>query len=881
MSSLADRLIGLQGRSQKNIRNICILAHVDHGKTTLADALVASNGLISQRLAGQLRYMDSRPDEQERGITMKSSAVTLACDEHLINLIDSPGHVDFSSEVSTAVRLCDGAIIVVDVVEGVQPQTEVVLKQAWLEGIRPVLVLNKIDRLITETKLTPLDAYVKIGQVLEAVNAVIGQLFASDVMKKNEDNLESGLEDADDSDLYFSPDRGNVIFASAYDGWAFDLDLFAGINAEKLGFSQDALRKTLWGDYYVNTKTKMIVKGAAAKAKKPLFVSLILDNLWTLYDAILVQKDSEKIAKIVDFLKIKVPARDMRTNDAKQKLSAIFSQWLPLAKSLLKMVISQLPSPKDVKEERAEQLMCSKTTRFDYLPAATRSLKSEFLACDPDSDQVIVFVSKMFPVPKKQLPMNRPRTLTPEEMAKRREAAKQRLLAKQENSLSQDVQELQLEEKDLDGTAFVAFARVFSGTLKPGQDLYVLGPKYNPRETLDRINSGETIVVDESATLASSSQSHIMKAKIGQLYLLLGREMEELQEARAGNIVGIGGLEEYILKSATLSTNLACTPFVEITHSAAPILRVAVEPEKSTDLPALVRGLHLLNQADANVQVHINDKGEHILVTAGEVHLQRCLRDLEETYAGVVVNASSPIVPFRETIIEPPETDMVNEEYIKPENEEGDKDKTVFVQTPNKQCSLAIKALPMPEAAVKILVENSELLKSDDRRMVIMNNDLPALVELQSKLREVFKSDEKHKDDFVDCVKNIISFGPRRQGPNILVNQTGGSCCQLENWKESIINGFQLATLAGPLCEEPLHGVAFLLKEFNVVEVKAENDLYGPLSGQIVSTIKDGCRRAFQVYNKQNSCAVWLKFRFDFRLIHRDLWLPCTRATSR
>jgi len=225
-------LVQLQRRRQ-HVRNICILAHVDHGKTTLADSLVASNGIISQRMAGKLRYMDNRADEQERGITMKSSSISLYYQEaeemagnpdYLINLIDSPGHVDFSSEVSTAVRLCDGAIVVVDVVEGVGPQTRACLKQIYEEQLKPVLVLNKLDRLILEKQMDPLDAYFHLTQVLEQVNAVLGSIFASDILAReditNKDNYESALEEVDDSELYFSPSSGNVIFCSAYDGWA-------------------------------------------------------------------------------------------------------------------------------------------------------------------------------------------------------------------------------------------------------------------------------------------------------------------------------------------------------------------------------------------------------------------------------------------------------------------------------------------------------------------------------------------------------------------------------------------------------------------------------------------------------------------------------------
>jgi ribosome assembly protein 1 len=132
---------------------------------------------------------------------MKSSAVSIyftdldSDSDYLVNVIDSPGHVDFSSEVSTAVRLCDGAVVVVDVVEGVQPQTKAVLQQAWQEGIKPVLVLNKLDRLIGELKMDPLTAYVHLAQVVEQVNAVLGELFAAGVMLLHEEKLKDRKKD--------------------------------------------------------------------------------------------------------------------------------------------------------------------------------------------------------------------------------------------------------------------------------------------------------------------------------------------------------------------------------------------------------------------------------------------------------------------------------------------------------------------------------------------------------------------------------------------------------------------------------------------------------------------------------------------------------------
>jgi ribosome assembly protein 1 len=281
-----QQLVSLQ-RKASSVRNICILAHVDHGKTSLSDSLIATNGIISPKLAGKIRYLDSRPDEQLRGITMESSAISLyfsmmrrpapdvepTQQEYLINLIDSPGHIDFSSEVSTASRLCDGALVLVDAVEGVCSQTVTVLRQTWIEHLKPLLVINKIDRLIWELKMSPAEAYVHLSKLLEQVNAVIGSFFQGERMEddlqwrerieervKNQAeraqklasdmsdtasmvsdadaNALTEFEEKDDEDLYFAPEKNNVIFSSAIDGWAFTVRQFAGIYEKKLGIKR-------------------------------------------------------------------------------------------------------------------------------------------------------------------------------------------------------------------------------------------------------------------------------------------------------------------------------------------------------------------------------------------------------------------------------------------------------------------------------------------------------------------------------------------------------------------------------------------------------------------------------------------------------------------
>ncbi|MEW6063032.1 MAG: elongation factor EF-2 [Nanoarchaeota archaeon] len=207
VDKLTENVIELMDKPEK-IRNICTCAHIDHGKTTFSDSLLAGAGMISEELAGKQLALDFHEDEKERGITIDAANVSMVHElegqSYLINLIDTPGHVDFGGDVTRAMRAIDGAIVLVCAVEEVMPQTETVVRQALRERVKPVLFINKVDRLIKEVKLTPQQMQEKFFGIIKDVNKLIKQIAPDEFKEKWQVNVQDG----------------SVAFGSAFHKWA-------------------------------------------------------------------------------------------------------------------------------------------------------------------------------------------------------------------------------------------------------------------------------------------------------------------------------------------------------------------------------------------------------------------------------------------------------------------------------------------------------------------------------------------------------------------------------------------------------------------------------------------------------------------------------------
>jgi elongation factor 2 len=587
-----------------NIRNMSVIAHVDHGKSTLTDSLVCKAGIISAKHAGTARYTDTRQDEQERGITIKSTGISMffeynmetgdvlksedgeapPVDEtgasnvqignhsYLINLIDSPGHVDFSSEVTAALRVTDGALVVVDTIEGVAVQTGTVLRQAMAERVRPVLMVNKVDRALLELQLTGEEIYQNMRSAIENVNIIIDSYRFGDV------------------NWQVDPTHGTVAFGSGLHQWGFTLKVFARVYASKFQTTEQKMVDKLWGDWvfatndgvskWINSPSVNTNGGVdTATGSKRSFVAFIMDPIMSMFKAImdneLNKKGVPKAFNMAQNVGVNLTEEEKKTLTGKQLLKRVMQKWIPAADAILEMIVVHLPSPAAAQAYRVDTLYDGPLD--DEAATAIRT-------CDTsDGAPLMMYISKMVP--------------------------------------SAD-------------NRFIAFGRVFSGKVGTGQKVRILGPNYVPGKKTD-----------------------LFTKSIQRVVIMMGRYTETVTDIPAGNTCGLVGVDAYLVKSGTITDHENACTIKTMKFAVSPVVRVAVSVKNASDLPKLVEGLKKLSKSDPMVRCETTEAGEHIIAGCGELHLEICLKDLADDFMkGAPLVTSEPVVTYCETVtIQSPE----------------------------------------------------------------------------------------------------------------------------------------------------------------------------------------------------------------------------------
>jgi len=706
-----------------NIRNMSVIAHVDHGKSTLTDSLVAKAGIIAAAKAGETRATDTRKDEQERCITIKSTAISMFFDMDakdlefvkqerakkpdgsletgfLINLIDSPGHVDFSSEVTAALRVTDGALVVVDCVSGVCVQTETVLRQAIAERIRPVLFMNKMDRALLELQLEQEELYQTFQRIVENVNVIVATYC--------DDDGPMGVVRVD-------VNNGSVGFGSGLHGWAFTLKQFAEMYASKFGVDIDKMMKKLWGESFFNPKTKKWSKTKDNDNKRS-FCMYVLDPIYMVFDAIMnfKKEQTEKLltklttasGKMVkDVLK-----HEEKEMEGKPLMKAVMRNWLPAGEAMFQMIVIHLPSPVTAQRYRAELLY-----EGPHDDLACMGIKN----CDSTAP-LMMYISKMVPTSDKG--------------------------------------------------RFYAFGRVFSGKIATGMKARIMGPNFVPGKKED-----------------------LYEKSIQRTILMMGGRVEAIEDVPAGNICGLVGVDQFLVKTGTITTFKEAHNMKVMKFSVSPVVRVAVEPKNPADLPKLVEGLKRLSKSDPMVQCFIEESGEHIIAGAGELHLEICLKDLEEDHAQIPLKKSDPVVSYRETVSE--ESSIM-----------------CLSKSPNKHNRLFMKAVPMPDGLAED-IDDGKVNPRDD-----------------FKIRGRYLADTYEYD--ITEARKIWCFGPDTNGPNLMIDCTKG-VQYLNEIKDSVVAGFQWASKEGVLCDENLRAT-----RFNLYDVALHADAIHRGGGQIIPTAR-------------------------------------------
>jgi elongation factor 2 len=318
---------------------------------------------------------------------------------------------------------------------------------------------------------------------------------------------------------------------------------------------------------------------------------------------------------------------------------------------------------------------------------------------------------------------------------------------------------------------FYAFGRVFAGTVKTGQKVRIMGPNYVPGKKTD-----------------------LFVKSIQRTVLMMGRYVEPIEDIPAGNTVGLVGVDNFLLKSGTISTSETAHNIRVMKFSVSPVVRVAVECKHPSDLPKLVEGLKRLSKSDPMVQTSIEESGEHIIAGAGELHLEICLKDLKEEYCGgIELKTSDPVVSYRETV-----TETSNQICLS--------------KSPNKHNRLYVTAEPF-KAGLAEDIDNGKITDKDDGK---------------ARARILHETYDWDPND----ARKIWCFGPENTGPNILTDVSKG-VQYLNEIKDSCVAAFNWATKDGVLCEENVRGC-----RFNVHDVTLHADAIHRGGGQIIPTAR-------------------------------------------
>jgi len=717
-----------------NIRSMSVIAHVDHGKTTLTDSLVQKAGIISSKAAGGARYTDTRKDEAERGITIKSTGISLFFEydmakgesagmteeeeaaqkkamedqieknsnvkisenSYLINLIDSPGHVDFSSEVTAALRVTDGALVVVDTIDGVCVQTETVLRQAISERVRPCLMVNKVDRALLELQLPAEELYQAFCRSIESVNVIVAMY--------NDEAL---------GDVQVDPTKGTVAFGSGLHQWAFTLKRFARTYGAKFNVPEDKMMGKLWGDWYFDAARKVWTTQNKDGSLQRAFCQFIATPITTLFEAIMAEKHG-KVKKMLKAIGVELKTEDQELV-GKQLLKRVMQKWLPAGDAVLEMIILHLPSPFQAQKYRVDTL---------YNGPLDDATATAIRTCDTSPGAPLcMYISKMVPTSDKG--------------------------------------------------RFYAFGRVFSGTIATGQKVRIMGPNYVP-----------------------GKKTELWVKNIQRTVIMMGRYTEQVADVPAGNTCALVGVDQYLLKSGTIATADDAHTIKTMKFSVSPVVRCAVEPKNSADLPKLVEGMKRLSKSDPMVLCYTEESGEHIIAASGELHLEICLQDLQQDFMGTEVKVSDPVVSFRETCT-------------------SKSDQTCLAKSANKHNRLFVEADSI----------GAELSNAIDE------GEIAPGAEAKTQGRKM--ADEFGWD--VTEARKIWAFGPEGTGPNLFVDTTKGVNYLLEI-KESVVGGFAWAAQNGPLAEEQMRGV-----RFNLMDVVLHADAIHRGMGQIMPTSRRVC----------------------------------------